>query len=262
MSYMPGISLVFPAFNEEENIGQAIKQAQKVLSRITSAWEIIVVNDGSKDKTGEIIDKLSKRDSHIIPIHHPVNYGYGAAIKSGVTAAKCDFVFFTDSDLQFDLTELPVFVKIIMSRDRDCDIVAGYRAKRQDPFYRKVNAWGWKILIRLVLGLKVKDIDCAFKLFRREVFESIKIDAVGAMVNTDILVQSQRLGFKLIQMPVKHFPRLRGQPTGANLRVILKAFLELFSLYTKLKGIKPVKVHNNNSAGAEGEGFLSVNSKL
>ena len=95
---MPGLSLVFPAFNEEENIGRAIKQAQKVLCRIKSisTWEIIVVNDGSKDKTGEIIDKISKRDSHIIPIHHPVNYGYGAAIKSGVTAAKCDFVFFTD----------------------------------------------------------------------------------------------------------------------------------------------------------------------
>lgn len=254
---MPSISLVFPAYNEEDNIVQAVKQAQKVLSRIASPWEVIVVNDGSKDKTGEIINKLSKNDSHVKPIHHPTNYGYGAALKSGITAARYDFVFFCDSDLQFDLKELPTFLKLIS----DCDIVVGYRAKRQDPFHRKFNAWGWKMLIRLVLGLKVKDIDCAFKLFRKEVFETIKIDAVGAMVNTDILVQSQRYGFELKQHPVTHYPRLNGKQTGANFKVIMKAFRELFSLYKKLKDIKPVEVLEYKLNRMGGERFNSANSR-
>lgn len=254
---MPSISLVFPAYNEEDNIVQAVKQAQKILNRIASPWEIIVVNDGSKDRTGDIINKLSRNDSHVRPIHHPTNYGYGAALKSGISAAKYDFVFFCDSDLQFDLKELPTFLKLI----NDCDIVIGYRAKRQDPFHRKMNAWGWKMLIRLVLGLKVRDIDCAFKLFRREVFETIKIDAVGAMVNTDILVQSQRYGFKIKQHPVTHYPRLNGQQTGANFKVILKAFKELFGLYNKLKDIKPVNTVEYRKINRARQGFKSSDNK-
>ncbi len=234
----PSISLIFPAYNEEDNIEKAVAQARKVLSRIASSWEIIVVNDGSKDKTGDIINALSGSDNHVRPVHHPTNYGYGAAIKSGITSAKYDYVFFSDSDLQFDLNELPAFIKLI----KDCDIVIGYRSKRQDPFNRKFNAWGWNMLIRIVLGLKVHDIDCAFKLFRREVFDLIKIDAAGAMVSAELLVQAQRYGFSIKEQPVTHYPRLMGNPTGANLRVIIKAFRELFRLYAKLKNIKPVNI--------------------
>lgn len=227
---MKSISIVFPAYNEEDNITFAVQQAKKVVSRVTRTWEIIVVNDGSRDKTGEIIDKMSHRDNRIRPIHHPTNSGYGAALKSGITSARHGLIFFCDSDLQFDLQELPTFIRLI----EDCDLVIGYRARRQDPFHRKLNAWGWNVLIRLYLGLKVRDIDCAFKLFRREVFDTIKIDAIGAMVNTDILVQAQRYGFSIKEMPVTHYPRRNGKQTGANVRVILKAFRELFRLHTKL----------------------------
>ena len=227
---MLSISLVFPAYNEEENIAFAVQKAKKVLSSVADNWEIIVVNDGSRDGTCQIINQLSHLDSRIKPIHHHANLGYGAALKSGITSAKYDLIFFCDSDLQFDIGELPVFIELI----RDCDIVIGYRVKRQDPLYRKLNAWCWNLLIRRFLGLKVNDIDCAFKLFKREVFDTILIDAIGAMVNTDILVQAHRCGFHIKEQPVTHYPRHRGKQTGANIRVIIKAFNELFKLYRKL----------------------------
>ncbi len=126
------------------------------------------------------------------------------------------------------------------------DIVVGFRANRRDPLYRRINAWGWNILVRLILGLKVKDIDCAFKLFRSIVFKAVKIDAVGAMVNTDILIQASRMGFKIKEVPVTHFPRINGKATGAKLKVILKAFAELFQLYHKLKKIQPIVRDDSN----------------
>ncbi len=226
-----GISLVFPAYNEEGNIGKAVGEAIEILPTLTDDWEVIVVNDGSRDKTAEILKEYARIDSRVLSIHHPSNRGYGAALKSGITSARKDLIFFCDSDLQFDLREL---VKLLPWID-EYDIVAGYREKRQDSFHRRLNALGWNMLVRFLLGLKVKDIDCAFKIFRRGVFSKVKIDAVGAMVNTDILSQAIKYGFKLKEVPVSHFPRLQGKQTGANLKVIFRAFKELMRLYKKLR---------------------------
>ena len=225
------ISLIFPAYNEEGNIGKAVSQAIEILPNLTDDWEVIVVNDGSRDKTGEILKEYTKINSHILSIHHPSNRGYGAALKSGITSARKDLIFFCDSDLQFYLRELGKLLPWINTYD----IVAGYREKRQDSFHRRLNAWGWNMLVRLLLGLKVKDIDCAFKIFKRNVFSRVKIDAVVAMVNTDILSQAMKYGFKLKEVSVSHFPRLQGKQTGANLKVIFRAFKELMRLYKKLK---------------------------
>ncbi|MDH3998366.1 MAG: glycosyltransferase family 2 protein [Desulfuromonadales bacterium] len=230
------ISIVFPAYNEEENIAAAISQAVDFVSDVFADYEVIVVNDGSADKTGAIVEEISRQNPRVKVVHHEVNKGYGRALTSGFECASMDLVFFCDSDLQFHLYELLLFLNWINSHD----IVVGYRARRVDPFYRLLNAYGWKMLVRLMLGLKVRDIDCAFKVFRREVFDYIKIDAVGAMVNTDILVQAQCCGFKIKELPVTHFPRTSGEQTGANLRVILKAFRELYLLRGKLKNIQPV----------------------
>jgi len=225
------ISLVFPAYNEEGNIGKAVREAIEILPTLTDDWEVIVVNDGSRDKTEEILKEYARIDSRVLSIHHPSNRGYGAALKSGITSARKDLIFFCDSDLQFDLRELVKLLPWI----NEYDIVAGYREKRQDSFHRRFNAFGWNMLVRLLLGLKVKDIDCAFKIFKRGVFSKVKIDAVGAMVNTDILSQAIKYGFKLKEVPVSHFPRLQGKQTGANLKVIFRAFKELMRLYKKLK---------------------------
>ncbi len=235
-SLPPSISIVFPAYNEEENIEKTVALTKKLVESIFSEWEIIVVNDGSRDRTGDIINQLHKEDPRIIAVHHDGNKGYGKALTSGFSTACKDLIFFCDSDLQFDINELPTFLNWIPTHD----IVMGYRAKRQDPFHRLLNAKGWNILVRLILGLKVRDIDCAFKLFRREVFDHITIESVGAMVNTEILVQAFGLGFQIKELPVTHFPREFGTQTGANLRVILKAFKELFRLRRKLKGIQPL----------------------
>lgn|GEM_PF-560081 len=230
------ISVILPAYNEEENIAKTAAQAVSCLESLARDWEIIIVNDGSLDKTAEIITAVSKQDARIRVIHHESNRGYGAALKSGIQLAGKDLIFFCDSDLQFHLSEMILLLVWI----EQYDIVVGFRANRRDPLYRRINAWGWNILVRLILGLKVKDIDCAFKLFRSIVFKAVKIDAVGAMVNTDILMQASRMGFKIKEVPVTHFPRLNGKATGANFKVILKAFAELFQLYHKLKRIRHI----------------------
>lgn len=238
------ISVILPAYNEEENIAQTTAQALSSLKSLARDWEIIIVNDGSLDKTGEIVRAISKQDPRIRTVHHQSNRGYGAALKSGIQLASKDLIFFCDSDLQFHLSEMILLLVWI----EQYDIVVGFRANRRDPLYRRINAWGWNMLVRLILGLKIKDIDCAFKLFRSIVFKAVKIDAVGAMVNTDILMQSSRMGFKIKEVPVTHFPRLNGKATGAKLRVILKAFAELFQLYHKLKRIRSIVRDDSNQS--------------
>jgi glycosyltransferase involved in cell wall biosynthesis len=230
---LPSLSIVFPAFNEERNVRRTVESCRAVADRVAQSWEIIVVNDGSGDGTGALIDALAREFPQVVAVHHAENQGYGAALKSGIVRARHEFIFFSDSDGQFDLDDLLVFAE----KSHDFDIVAGYRLERSDPLYRRLNAYGWRCLVRLVLGVRVRDIDCAFKLFRRSVFQRVQIRSVGAMVNTEILAQTERFGLRICELPVQHFPRREGRSTGANLRVIAKAFRELFSLYLKLRRI-------------------------
>lgn len=228
---LSGISLVFPAYNEEPNIERAVAEARRALQKFADRHEIIVVNDGSADRTGEIIERLARECDDVVPVQHPKNRGYGAALCSGFARAGLDYVFFSDSDLQFNLDEMDRLVEWIGRYD----IVTGYRVKRADPLHRKLNAWAWGTLVRFLFGIKVRDIDCAFKLFRRRVLDAIKPTSAGAMINTEILAQAVKAGFTIHEVPVTHLPRTQGQQTGANLRVILKAFGELFAMYARLK---------------------------
>lgn len=252
---MRGISVIFPAFNEEANIRCTIETAIKVLPKIATTWEIIVVNDGSADATALICDELRARYPEVKVIHHQHNKGYGAALKSGITSANYDLIFFSDSDGQFDFNEL----QQLICWSADFDIVAGYRAKRQDPFYRRLNALGWNVLVRLVLGIKIRDIDCAFKLFRRSVFDHIQIRCVGAMVNTEILAQATRLGMRIHQVKVHHFPRRHGKQSGANPRVIAVAFRELCRLWRKLRRVTPDQAGLNSAVEKPPSGPMLIN---
>lgn len=227
------LSVIFPAFNEEANIKHTVESARLVLPKLAQTWEIITVNDGSKDGTTPICDALAEQYPEVRAVHHAENRGYGAALKSGILAARYDYIFFTDSDGQFDLTELEDLIEWA----GHYEIVTGYRAKRQDPPYRLINAWGWKTLVRMVLGVKVRDIDCAFKIFQRSVFDRIQIRSVGAMVNTEILSQANSFGMRIHEVKVSHYPRRHGKPSGANLRVIIKAFRELFRLWGQLRNV-------------------------
>jgi glycosyltransferase involved in cell wall biosynthesis len=227
MNNKPNISLFFPAYNEEKNIVSSIAEAQKVLSKCANEYEIIAVDDGSSDNTGKIIDRLAAENPRVRAVHHWKNQGYGAALWSGIQAAKYDWVFFTDADLQFDLEELPQLLEYIP----EYRAVLGYRAKRRDPFMRLVNAKGWNILNRILFGLKVKDIDCAFKLFDRRLVSSLPLETRGAAMSAEMLIRLDRKGVLFKEVPVTHLPRKMGSPTGAKPAVIIRAFKELYKLY-------------------------------
>lgn len=226
------LSVVLPAHNEEDNIAVIISQALDMIAHLPFEYgEIIIIDDGSTDRTAEIVNAFRAEYSNIRLIQHRQNIGYGASLKSGLRAARGELVFFTDADLQFDLGELPGFIESI----NDCDLVIGYRAKRPEHFIRRFNAFGWKLLIRALFGLKVRDIDCAFKLFRKRVLSSISMDSIGAFINSEILVRARDAGFTIVEKPVTHFPRRAGKQSGAKPKTIIKAFKELFHLYGELK---------------------------
>ncbi len=221
------LSVFFPAYNEEDNIAASVRAAETVLEPLVSEYEIIIVDDGSRDKTGEMADRLARENEHVRVVHHRPNQGYGGALVSGIKAARYDYVFFTDADLQFDLSEIEKLLDFVP----EYEVVLGYRAKRRDPFMRLVNAKGWNLLNRLLFGLRVKDIDCAFKLFKREVVADLPLKTRGAMLSAEMLIRMQKKGIVFKEVPVTHLPRTQGVPTGANPHVIARAFRELLGLY-------------------------------
>jgi len=226
------LSVFFPAYNEEENIESSVKQADAVLRTLVSDYEIIVVNDGSKDRTGEIAEELALKNPRVRVVHHNPNQGYGAAVWSGIQAAEKEYIFFTDADLQFDLSE----IKYLVEHAQDHDVVIGYRAKRRDPFMRLVNAKGWNVLNRILFGLRVRDIDCAFKLFKRDLVKNLPIASRGAMMSAEFLIRLSRQGVTFKEVPVTHLPRVKGSPTGAKPSVIARAFKEMLQIYTRELG--------------------------
>jgi hypothetical protein len=229
------VSVIFPAFNEEGNIRCTVETVIRVLSKVAMKWEIIVVDDGSSDATALVCDEWKAQFPEVEVIRHGQNRGYGAALKSEIMSAKYDLIFFSDSDGQFDFRDL----EQLIFWSEDYDIVAGYRAMRQDPLYRRINALGWNVLVRLVLGIKIRDIDRAFKVFRRSVFDHVQIRCVGAMVNTEILAQATQLGMRIREVKVSYFPRSQGKQSGANVHVIIKAFRELCRPWRKLRQVAP-----------------------
>jgi glycosyltransferase involved in cell wall biosynthesis len=220
------ISVFFPCFNERENLEPLVREAVEVLESIRLDYEIIIVDDGSQDGTGELADVLAARDTHIRVIHHPQNRGYGAALQSGFRAAKNELVFYTDGDHQFDMKELPGILLLM----EHYDIVSCFRLNRREGLLRKFNAFCWTRLVCLLFPLKLRDIDCAFKLYKRKIFDDIEMVSTGALIDTEILARASRKGYSITQIGVHHYPRRAGRPTGASVRVIMKAFYELFKL--------------------------------
>ncbi len=226
----PSVSVFFPCYNEQENITRVVTQALSVLDRLGCDYEILVVNDGSSDNTGQLTDALAAQYDTVRIIHHPVNRGYGAALQSGFRAATKTLVFYTDGDGQFDLKEMPPLLDLI----RECDIVSGYRLNRQDSLMRKINGWCWTKLVCLMFGMRIRDIDCAFKLYRREVIADMPMLSTGALIDAEVLARATRRGCKIVQTGVHHFACNSGGQTGANPGVILRAFRELFQLRRRI----------------------------
>ena len=225
------ISVFFPCYNEEGNITRTTEQALAVLKKLNADYEVIIVNDGSKDATGRIADEIAGRESGVKVVHHPTNRGYGVALQSGFRASTKKLVFYTDGDGQFDINEMPALLPLI----RQYDIVSCYRINRQDNLMRKLNAWCWTKLVCRLFGMKIRDIDCAFKLYKREIFDNIKMVSTGALIDTEVLARAVRKGYTVTQKGVHHYPRTAGAQTGANLKVIFRAFRELFRLYNQIR---------------------------
>jgi glycosyltransferase involved in cell wall biosynthesis len=226
----PRLSLVFPVFDEEPNILPLLDSARATALKLTHDFEIILVDDGSRDRSAEIIEERCAEDPRHRVVRHRCNTGYGAALRSGLREAQGELIFFSDADLQFDLSE----IEKLLEHTEEFDIVAGYRARRSDPWPRRFIAASWGATVRMLFGLRVRDIDCAFKVFRREVIDAIEIEAIGAFVNTEILVRARAADFRIHQVPVSHRRRRHGDQSGANPKVILRAIVELTTLFRAL----------------------------
>ena len=225
------LSVVLPAHNEEHIIARTVCDVLEVLSCWVRDFEVIVVNDGSTDRTGAVVSSIAQNDARVHLVTHAVNQGYGAALVSGFNAASKELTFFMDSDGQFDIRDLKMFLPLVDKYDA----VIGYRIDRQDAWMRKLNAWGWKQMIRLVLGVHVRDIDCAFKLLRTEFLHSHPLETRGAMINAELLYKLNQSGRTYHEIGVHHLPRLGGRATGAKPAVIIRAFRELFTYALKWK---------------------------
>ncbi|MHC4204101.1 MAG: glycosyltransferase family 2 protein [Planctomycetota bacterium] len=228
---MVSISIFFPCYNEQENVARTVEKALEVMEKLDADFEIIIVDDGSADKTGQIADEIAKRDGRVKVVRHKHNLGYGAALQSGFKAATKELVFYTDGDGQFDINEMPPLLSLM----EHYDIVSCYRLNRRDPIIRKINGWCWTRLVRLMFGLKIRDIDCAFKLYKREIFDKIEMSSTGALIDAEILARAARKGYRITQKGVHHYPRTAGEQSGASLRVILRAFKELFKLQSRIR---------------------------
>lgn len=226
------LSVFFPIHNEEENIRTTTEKALAVLKELPlKEYEVILVENGSKDKSPEIVDQMAKDFKNVKAVHQNPG-GYGYALRAGFESAKYDWIVYTDADGQFDFSEVEKFLE----KTDQADVIYGYKIKRSDNFFRIFAAKGWALSLFLFFGLKVRDVDTGFKMVKRQVLEKITPleSTVGGMINAELAIKAKKAGFKITQVPVHHYPRLSGQPTGVKPQVIIKSYLDLLSLWWKL----------------------------
>jgi cellulose synthase/poly-beta-1,6-N-acetylglucosamine synthase-like glycosyltransferase len=228
---LSGISVFLPCHNEEGNIERVVAALESELPRIALRHEIIVVDDGSRDRTGEIADRLGAANPRLKVVHHPLNSGYGAAVISGIHACSQPWAALCDGDGQFEASD----IARLAARVPEYDVVVGRRIHRADPLMRRINGKAWTVLMRILLGIRLGDIDCGLKLFRRDLLEGIDLQAKGAMISAELMAQLAGRGAKICEVDVHHLPRLAGEQSGASLKVIARAFRELFLLYGRLR---------------------------
>ena len=233
------LSVFFPAYYDEKNIDKVVHKVVRVLEELKlKDYEVIIIEDGSPDRTGEVADELAKQYEKVRVIHHEKNLGYGATLKDGFLSAKLDYVFYSDGDNQFDLEDIKKFVALIPFTD----IVVGYRKKKQYSLYRKFTSLSYNYLLKLIFDINYWDIDCAFKLFKTDLFKKIEIKSVDAFIDAEIMLKAKLLGYRTTEMGVEHLPRVDGISTGARPSVILRTIREIFE-YRK-EYIRQLKIKN------------------
>lgn len=228
---LTGLSCCLPAFNEAGNLRPLLEEALQLLPTVAEQFEVIVVNDGSWDNTGAIADEVARQGSHVRVVHHARNVGYGGALLTGFRHAQYEWIFFTDADRQFALPDLRRFVPLSATHD----VICGYRQPRRDPWVRRLYAWLFNRCVRMGFKISVRDVNCAFKLFRRRLLTGLSFTAHGALVNTELLCKIAGAGGTIAEVPVQHFPRQRGRQTGGTPRVILRAAREYLQLWVTIR---------------------------
>lgn len=243
---IPGkLSLVLPAYNEVENISEVTGRALDVLPKLVESFEIVVVDDGSSDGTGDLLDRIAAEHPEIKPVHHPKNKGYGAALTSGFTASTGSHIMFMDADLQFDIADLSHLAPFVGKYD----IVAGYRIDRKDASYRILYANVFKLAMRFLFGVRVRDIDCAFKVFRADMLKSMHLESPGALINTEILAKAARSGANYVEVGVHHYPRKSGESSGGSPKVVFRAMKETILLWGRMRSYVPKTLGNGDPRG-------------
>ena len=228
------LSYFFPAHNEEANLEALVDEALLTLPTLADTFEIIAVNDGSKDRTGEIADRLAAAHPDVVRVvHHQVNRGYGGALRSGFEASRYELLAFTDGDRQFRIADIGRLTARLAQADHP-DVVVGYRIRRADPFVRIVYARCYKLANRIFFGLRVTDVDCACKLFRREALEGIRVTSGGAFFSAELLNRIRQAGRSIAEVGVPHYPRTAGSPTGAKPSVIWRAVKDFWGLRLRM----------------------------
>jgi glycosyltransferase involved in cell wall biosynthesis len=227
---LPALSYFFPAHNEEANLAGLVSEALETLPGLAETFEIVIVNDGSRDATGRLADELTGANPGVVrAVHHPTNLGYGAALLSGFRAARHDHVAFTDGDRQFRVADLGRLIDRLAAADAP-DVVVGYRIKRADPLVRTLYARAYRLANRIFFGLTVRDVDCACKLFRRASLEGLAVESGGAFFSAELLIKLRAAGRSVAEVGVPHHPRTAGSPTGAKPSVVLRAVRDFWRL--------------------------------
>ncbi|MCX6705308.1 MAG: glycosyltransferase family 2 protein, partial [Candidatus Woesebacteria bacterium] len=224
-----------PVYNEEATVQKVILATKNVLQEVAEEWELIIVNDGSTDSSPELIRELAGSEKRIRIVTHRVNEGYGASIASGLYESRYPWIAFTDSDGQFNFAEILNFID--KQKETNADLVIGYYKKRQVSFFKKITSKLWELTVFVLFGLKVRDVDCGFKLISKKVIDTIPHleSKRGAFISSELLIKSKKSGFKITEVPITHYPRTKGIGTGRNLNVIIKSFMDLLKLWKKLR---------------------------
>lgn len=226
------LSVFFPAYYDEKNIDKVVSKAVEVLEELElKDYEVIIVEDGSPDRTGEIADELAEMHEKVRVVHHQTNLGYGMALRTGFEAATMDYVFYSDGDNQFDMEELKMFVALIPF----CDIVSGFRIKKQYSVFRKFTSYAYNLILRILFDLTDRDIDCAFKLYPRKLFDQITLESSDAFIDAEIAIKARMINMRTIEVGVHHYPRQDGLSTAARPTAIFRAINEIFHYYMKYR---------------------------
>jgi glycosyltransferase involved in cell wall biosynthesis len=227
----PRLTFFFPAYNEQENVEGTVERALADIGPLVGgSLEVLIVDDGSTDRTPELADALAESHPEV-RVHHQPNRGYGGALKAGFANARGELVCFSDGDLQFDLKEMHRLLdRLHDGEKKPVDAVIGYRIKRRDPAHRVFIAKTYNAIVSVLFGLRVRDIDCAMKLFRREALEGLLLEADGPFLSAELLIKLRALGVRMAQVGVNHYPRAAGTNTGASFTKILRTFRDLLKL--------------------------------